>query len=67
MSVSTQFMRLVQALSANTELLLFEETSDSNKTDYARICFLIVQLQSGEKEIVLQTMGTLAESLLRQR
>ncbi len=44
----------------DAELLIFGETSDSDKTDYARIRFLIGQLQRGEKEIVLQTMGTLA-------
>lgn len=61
------FMRLVQALGVDAELLIFGETSDSDKTDYARIRFLIGQLQRGEKEIVLQTMGTLAESLLKHR
>lgn len=61
------FMRLVQDLGVDAEFLLFGETSDSDKTDYACIRFLIGQLQRGEKEIVLQTMGTLAESLLRYR
>lgn len=61
------FMRLVQALDVDAELLLFGVTSDSDKTDYARICFLIGQLERNEREIVIQTMGTLAESLQKHR
>ncbi len=61
------FMRFVQTLGVDAEFLLFGETSGSDKTDYARIHFLIGQLQRGENEIVLQTIGTLAESLLRHR
>lgn len=61
------FMRLVQALGVDAELPLFGENSDSDKTDYARIRFWIGQLQRDERAIVIQTMGTLTESLQKHR
>lgn len=61
------FKRLVQALGINAEFLLFGEISDREKQDCARIQFLLQELEEGDKEILLQTMGTLAESLQKYR
>ena len=62
------FMRLVQVLGVDAELLLFGVfPNNRDETEYARIQFMIQRLQKDEKEIVLQVMGTLAESLQKHR
>ena len=61
------FKRLVQALGINVELLLFGEISDKARQDCARIQFMLQKLEDGDKEILLETMGTLAESLQKYR
>lgn len=62
------FMRLVQVLGVDAELLLFGVfPNNRDETEYARIQLMIQRLQKDEKEIVLQVMGTLAESLQKHR
>lgn len=62
------FMRLVQVLGVDAELLLFGVfPNNRDETEYARIQLMIQRLQKDEKEIVLQMMGTLAESLQMHR
>jgi len=61
------FKRLVQALGINEELLLFGEISDKEKQDCARIQFMLQNLEDGDKEILLETMGTLAENLQKYK
>lgn len=61
------FMRLVQALDVDAELLLFGKIPDREKRDDTRIQFLMQRLKESDKEILLQTMGTLAASLQKYR
>lgn len=60
-------MRLVQALDVDAELLLFGNIPDREKRDNTRIQFLMQGLKESDKEILLQTMGTLAENLQKYR